>query len=156
MATAGSDPGRAVLVQLASASPAGGWCSIIGKAPGSPMTAADADAIADRAAGALQTNPLFLPGSPFGMWVQWTRDSIRRSLQPWVDQARACDTVPNNLTEVPGVQDGIPGSQGAGPIINNLLDFTGLGPILGDMLIKGGVLVGIIVLLLMAIRRVLA
>lgn len=152
MVAPAGEPGAAVLASLATAAPAGGWCAIIGKAPGSPVTTDDVVKIAAYAAAAVRSSPVFGIVDPFGMWAQVTAAAITASLQPWVAEARACDTIPNNLSEVPGVKERIPGSQGVGPLIGNLIDWTGL----GDIVLKGAVLVGIIVLFVAAIRRVLS
>lgn len=151
MVAPAGDPGAAIFASLATAAPAGGWCAIIGKAPGSPVTADDVAKIAAVAAQAVRSSPTFGIVDPFGMWAQVTAAAVTASLQPWVAEARPCDTIPNNLTEVPGVKERIPGSQGAGPLIGNLIDWTGL----GDVFVKGAILVGIIVLFVAAIRRVL-
>ena len=159
MAGAGSDAARAVYAQLATTTPASGWCSILGKAAGSPLAAGDAERVGGHVAAALLNDPvlrMWLLNPLTSALTTWriaeTRQAVISAVNALVARGATCDGVPNDLRALPGVEQPDTFGEVAGNVISAVIDFTGLGPIL----VKAAVLVGIIVLLLMAIRRVLS
>lgn len=145
--------GSAIYASLATAA-ASGWCVFLGKSAGSPLTAADADAMyrhvageIDRQGGIQFLNPLW------HLVANGAKTAIRNRLTEWVAQGATCDSIPANLATDPTIDSAIPDSPGEviGPTLQAIIDFTGL----GDILIRLGVLVAILALILMAIRRVI-
>lgn len=105
----------------------------------------------DNGAGIQFVNPLWQ------IVANGAKQAIAQRLAEWVAQGATCDQIPNNLATDPKIDAAIPDRPGevVGPALGGLLqvalDWTGL----GDLVIRGGILIGILVLLLMAIRRVL-
>lgn len=154
-------PAAGATVRLATSAPTGGWCVFLGKPAGSRITDQDVQRIAqhvrsaiDAGAGAQATNPL---------WVAIVNNvtlAIVARLQEWRDQGVTCDRIPNNLADDPKIGAAVPDQ----PLeaVGSLIDWSGLGGVLddfgaglADMLVKLAILAGILVLLVMAIRRVL-
>lgn len=152
--------GQGLAAALTASSPAGGWCRVLGKAPGSPVTADDVGKIRlfmfnvlsnDPNYRLLLTNPLTSALATVKM--SDTLNAIRVGLQPWVAGGRPCDTIPNNLNQLPEVDATLPDNpvdvftQGG----QWILDVTGLGAAGVRLLF----LAGIVVLIIIALKGLL-
>lgn len=145
-------------ILAAASSPAGGWCAWLGKAAGSPVTADDVERIAAFIRERIVNDPKYtaltiLLGPLAVLKLNDTVKAIRDDLARWVSSGATCDTIPNNLGELPTVKATLPTEPGQiiGQAVGTLIDWSGLGPVLA----KGLVLVGIIVILILALWRVL-
>lgn len=126
----------------------------LGKPAGSPLTTDDADRMyahvsgeIDRQGGIRFLNPLW------HVVADGAKNAIRNRLAEWVGQGVTCGQIPANLATDPVIDSAIPDEPGEviGPTLQAIIDFSGI----GAALVPLAVLAGIIVLLLMAIRRVL-
>lgn len=147
---------------MTAAAPTGGWCVFLQnpapgwgevRKPGQPLSNRDAQLIHNLIATKLwqglgdvqRINPLAQT------MVNNTLAAVDAYLAQAIAAGWSCDKLPNNPADWPGVRQ----PDSAGDVISGFLNWTGLGTVLGDTLIRVGVLVGILVLALIAIRRIL-
>lgn len=154
--TAGAQLASTLNAQLATATPTGGWCTFLGRAPGSPLIAGDAEKIAGYISDELTRrlwpqllNPL-LSGLTFTK-INETARATYNVVAALIAAGAPCDQLPNDLSQHPQIRQPDNFGEVLGGIVQVALDWTGL----GDLVIKAAILIGIVVLLLMAIRRVI-
>ena len=142
----------------AATSPTGGWCGFLGKPAGSKVTAADVDKIAAFIRAKIIADPKWtalsiILGPLAVLKLNDTVKAIQDDLAGWVSRGGTCDTIPNNLGDLPTVKATLPTEPGqiVGQAIGTLIDWSGLGPVL----VKAAVLVGIIALVILSVWRLL-
>lgn len=127
---------------------------MLGKAPGSPLAADDIAKIEGYVFQWMIKNGY---GDPTGtvpapwdaaIYLQM-KNTLEGGLTPLIGKI-TCDGMPANLEDLPSVKQATPPSD-VGQVFSVLLDWSGL----GDIIMRGGVLIVILVLLLLAVRRVL-
>ena len=142
-----------------SSSGSGPWCAQLGKAAGSPLSADDIGKIISIVFDYMTKHGY---GDPTGtVPAPWnaaiyaqTATAIHNGLTPLIGKI-TCDQLPADLSNLPSVKANIP-STDPGQVVADAIAqaVAGLGAIFGPLVIHAIALVAILVLLILAIKKV--